>query len=477
MGLDDTVVDQWERLARTCFRHKSGSTADFSNYEGFDVLETWRSNHAEFARFKLTKSERPSSGGRLFVLKHFIPPRGSHESVYAAYHQPSSLWPREVRNLRHVRAVLEEGYSRSFAHTLVPYVAGSYAEPHFALVLPFISGDNYKRRILHASNDRKGNVFLDGIRLNARFVGTCNAHQDMFNTRFNYRADAFQQREVQHSLLKENIARVIYDLDSGCREFVKKDNADQLGGGNEQTYSIEPVFRYISSVLNINLDQRLREIRDLEKGLCEEEEFQHGDCNGLNMIKNKLIDFEDFGYYPWTQDLSHNCIVIGLGTNAILQHRDFIYFVQAFLAIRAAYLTGDLNEGRTVESFTNGRYGTYVGEKMAGNRYSDFLASFFHRSTEKNLQLAASYSRNERGEQTFDIRSSLSQLYHVVLELTPQDFTQCSQPTQVRELFYATGKLFNELGITRVDEYVLDGIKSGRTTGSAIADGRPAFRH
>jgi len=477
MTLDDNL-GIWEERLRTSLGQ------DYINYHFMTIIKAWESHHANFAHIRLTKKKN-SQKGHHFVLKNFRALRGYHEHDYGAFHQPDSLWHREVRNLSNYITLVGQEFSDHFVKSVVTSIRGN-SRNLTTIVLPYLRGSNQKKRILNSETDeQRMNHLLDCVKLSAKFNGASNAVSNQFDNvqGFDYRGDAEFLERVSISMYKENLARLVYNTNLNCRTKVHDYNRNQgMMGEEANQYNLESVFFYMKNDMCLDLHSRISEIQEKEKLLHEKIKLQHRDCNGLNMIDGKLLDLEDFGYAPETVDISQNCIVVGLGNNAILRNEQFIYLLQAYLAVEHAYSTKkDPGLGKILESSSNGTFRDYVGDHMISEDYSNFLASFIHRSMIKNIQLGASFSRyteefrNESGGHTNSTESVLRELYALARDLIPNELSKCTNPEGVRDLFYTTGHLYRDCGFA-IDDYLLDDIKKGSSTASSISIARPNFK-
>ena len=287
MHLDEAIKQEWEDLVRRSLgKYLSG-------HKSHEVLKLWNTHHAKFAKVRL-KRNIDSEKGHLFVAKHFVPLQGYHEHDYSAFHQPDSLCQRELRNLSNIRRIVKRKHGKGLANRLIPKVFGSSLSDS-TIILPYLHGPNYKSKILNASSEDQYGVFIDCIKLSARFNGICNNLQDGFNNvqGFNYDRDAEFLLRVSRAMEKENIARWIYNNNENCRNMVRIYNQNQgISPGESNQYNLESVIFFIREDLGVDLDSRISEITDLESELYEEMKLQHRDCNGLNMVRSKVLDLE-----------------------------------------------------------------------------------------------------------------------------------------------------------------------------------------
>ncbi len=467
----------------------------FSTYKRFKLIDEWQTDHAKFTRFHLSKPRRKKKGkkgkkGGLItaVAKCFVP-SSSNDPMYSLSHNPGSLYHREKINLGAIATVFQgTGLRKS------PHFYGSFDNGQL-LITEDLGKLNKNNELMVAVriNDQKNieTIFLEGLKTVACFDGVCNQRKSVLEATYDYAGDIKIYQMARLAVLKENFTRIFFNNNSKCRE--------QL----EEKYDHRKVKEFIQSKKKIDLESRLADIATLREGLNEEQIFQHNDCNGLNIVNDKLVDFEDFGYGSWTNDISGYCIIVGLGNNAIFSSDQFSFYRHVYLADEHAYETIDAQDKERIKrtigdlsKLKNGDLKTHIGTKvMAGNdkRYADWTFSFFANAIDKNLQLAASYDRygeeqrKDYAEKGSDVERPIlgsdpkyiRELFSAVAELNDK-IGQCTNPESVREYFHAYGSLFLELGLynntkekTLLEE-ALKGIKGGTIAGNVSKDW-PAF--
>jgi len=417
---------------------------NYSSYKGFLVVKRWESHHAQFAHVSLKAKKTRLTIQKDLVVKQFVPMEGVHEPVYAMAHSQDFLYGRELRNLKLIRQVISAGAGRNVGSKMVPFVEGSIPHEHM-IMMHYLSGANRKQELLAARTDEKSyKTFLDGLKYVARFDGLCNAFETEFNRLYDFEKEKDLFLSATKGLFKENLVRGVYNLDLAC--------ATKVG-----EYNYDSVCDYVQKDKGINLEERLREIFSLESQLQRATKLQHRDCNGLNMIGERLIDLEDFGYGSFTDDISSYCIIVGKGNNTIFKNKDFSYFLQAYIALEHAYEQKDWDRAASLMKATNGQFKDRVSEIMSEQQYADFLLSFFADAIGKNVQLGSSFSRYDpklsaglRGT----TQKSVKELFENV-SLLDRWFNSSSNPTEAREYFYAVGNLLNQLGFSEIDNSTL----------------------
>ena len=403
------------------------------------VLHRWKSHHADFAHVLLKTNDAVHDLD--LVVKQFSPLHGVHEPVYAMAHHQDFLYNRELRNLDLIRKVILQG------RKVVPYVQGFLNREHM-VVMNYLGGVNRKEQLLKAKTvEDLSFFFLDGVKYVARFDGLCNAFENDFNKSYDYGKDKDLFSSATRGLFKENLVRSVYNLESSYESSI---------------YDYDAVCGHIQKTRGVNLEERLRELFSLELQLKRNSKLQHRDCNGLNMIGERLIDLEDFGYSSWTDDISSYCIIVGKENNVIFKDKDFSYFLQAYLSLEQAYESRDWERARSLMKASNGQFRQYVGEIMSEQDYADFLLSFFVDAIAKNVQLGATFSRytSEMAQGlTVNTLDSIKELFENI-SLLDRWFNASSNPKQAREYFCVVGNLLNDLKISSIDESILNRIKS-----------------
>ena len=463
MAPDRAKTEEWEERIRDALGK------EFSRHKELEGVKEWRSHHALFYHFTLAKKGKRKQN---LVTKYFVPPQGEDQaSMYGFLHAPDFLFRRELANTQLIIDNVGEVYGRNFSRKLVPHIFGS-SEKYRTLVMQHLAGSNKKQELLRMREEESASAvdqsFMEGIKAVSRFDGAVNACREAFDAKYDYRNDAVLFKGVAQHLLLENIARVVYQLNTDCHHAV----------GEE--FNLSKVLDYITGEIHLDLEAKLLEIKSLQSTLHTEEKLQHRDCNGLNQVGTTLLDLEDFGYAPWTDDISSYCTVVGMGNNTIIKSQDFPHFILAYLALEHAYEHKDEEKIRKLEKATNGEFKDYVGSIMNMQSYSHFLMGFFDLTLEKNVQLGATFSRyilqqqTASGSATGTSKETIEELFETITSLDKY-IRACERPEEIRELFYKKAELYNGLGITAIPARRLEEIRSG-TTGGRLDFTSPTFK-
>ncbi len=423
----------------------------FSSYDSFNIEDHWQSGHAYFGRVVLSKGKKSSAKHVKLVAKAFIHPTECFDPSYVTLHDPGLLFHNETVNLQWISRILS---SQKEKPRLYPLFHGS-SDIYRLLVTEDLGSENKKRELVAAIRNGGANledIFIEGIKTAARFVGRCNAHSAEFNATGIYHEGTDTQRAADLALLTENVARSFYNA---VQTRTEEQRPAELKSGD---YDSERVLDYLRREKKLDLKARLKEIQEMKKSLHAEMVFQHNDCNGLNIVGSTLVDFEKFGLDSWTSDISSYCIIVGVGNNAILRADNFSHFRHIYLAYENAFRT-DPEKAKLLDEYKNGQFRKFVSEVMVEQRYTDWTMSFFADAICKNLQLSATYSRygpSQKGAATgLDADSikccaveDITEIFSTVAGLNHY-FSHCTDPegVGVRNYFHTFGKLLYELGL------------------------------
>jgi hypothetical protein len=429
---------------------------------------SWSTHHASLTRASFSKGKKRKINS---VVKQFTSPLPGGDPMYGAVHDPSRLYLREKTNLRLIDRFMHNVH-------LVPEIYGCNDE-HRLLILEDLGHDNKKKLILNAGDSQiREKIFTKGIISVARFVGLCNHYREEFDNAHPYKADAEVYQSYSVVVRGENLLRMFFNANKLC--------SNELGN-----YNSALVKEYLRSKKKFDLEARLREVEDMRKALCEEAVLQHNDCNGLNMIRGKKVDLEDFGYGSWTNDISSYCIIVGLGNNAMVRSDQFAYYRHLYLVNEHAYATTCSRD--SVKDLTNGDVAKYVAKevfKKNSKKYTDWTFSFFANAVDRNVELAASYDRysNELRKQSVaaedsedqevivgsDLRS-IRELFSAITGMESK-ISLCTQSAGVRDFFYSYGMFMLDMGLygrtkerTLLEE-TLKEIKEGTIAGNVVKD-------
>jgi hypothetical protein len=413
----------------------------FGDFRHYKVTNSWDSHHAVLQRVVLSF---PDKEDLPIVIKKFVPPKHSSDPVYSLMHDPSFLYTREKTNLSILLQHLPRPKLRSGETLLVPELYG-FNDNLKLIVSEDLGNKNMNKHLLDADPDRRTDLFTRGIKIIGRFVGTCNRYRNELEAAGEYQQNAEAHEKYSLALQVENLLRLYYRSNSGCQQKIGRYDSGQ-------------VRQYINLGRN-NLDVNVKDLNDQRtSALCEESILQHNDCNGRNIVKGRLVDLEDFGLGSWTTDISSYCIIVGLGNNAILRDNAFGHFRHLYLAYEHFYRTTDL-AGLTktrIRELKNGNLSNIVKEQVfkgSEQRYADWTFSFLASAIDKNIQLAATFSRyddaNGKDASSHMYASTLTSLAELFSTLGRIEtrIDHCTNPSEVRRYFYNYGRLLLDLGV------------------------------
>ncbi len=413
----------------------------------FSFKSKWKSDHAEFYYFTMKKD------GKIIPLiaKKYIHLAKPHEAMYTMAHQPDLLFPKEKRNLENISTILSD--------SLTPTIYGS-SQKNKMLIINNLGSQNMKKELQKATRckdrSKMDEKFLNGVENIARFNGLCNANETQFNNAHDYKVDLAMFQKASLSLLKENMVRFFHVNNSRVRK-------------NISVYDYDTVNDYLKLKKGLDVESRLNEINQMNSSLNEQLKLRHNDCNGLNMIGNKLIDLEKFGYGSWTNDISSYCIIVGLGKNDV--HKNFSRSRERYLCYEDAYEKGNQDLIEKVSNMGNGDYNHHLKTIMSDQERADWTLSFFARAIDKLIQLEGSYDRYKVNDNAsidnsqINNNGNLKNIMNLFSAVRYSDLIkECTNEKGVRRYFNNYGNLINDLeiytGNNKIDfEDILEGIK------------------
>ncbi|MBI4980950.1 hypothetical protein HZC30_05340 [Candidatus Woesearchaeota archaeon] len=435
-GIENRVNEEQLRNSLTDERLK-----DFKNFKL--VGKQWRSHHTVFDRVMLCLKGGEEVG---VVVKQFVYPKRVGDPFYSLIHDPFFLYTKEKTNLKLISEISsKDKIDHPFEVQLVPVMYG-YHDGLRMILTEDLGKPNMNKHLLSKEKKQREELFEKGIKIIGRFGGVCNRYQSELDAGGDYKERINSQEKYMLAIQAENLLRLYYLIHPECRDKVKE-------------YDSGEVRRFLEEK-GSNLESKLKDISIRRKeGLQEELKLQHNDCNGINIVKGRLIDMEDFGYSSWTSDISSYCIIVGLGNNALLRDDQFAHCRHLFLAYEqiCRYPESSSVSRRKISKLDNGDLSRFIREEVFKNneqRYADWTFSFFANAIDKNIQLAATFGRyddlkSDNGTvNALDtgILAYIAELFSTVAKIDDKIF-MCSNPKGVREFFCAYGNLLLDLGI------------------------------
>jgi hypothetical protein len=447
----------------------------FKRYGQFNVVNSRETSHADVHHITLSRTKRAH-----FALKHFKPVLLTDDLAYAHKHSPDRLvaWEAKIFHwlASKVKTVGDDGKEKK--PLLVPSYYG-HSLDHRALTTQFICGDNLSSLLLAATSTEFEKIFLGGLVDVARLNGISNAEGNKLysnGAEFNLQGKLSKREEFEG--LKTNLARINYSL------------TNQPGS---TTFSVNLIEQQLRGK-GIDLDSRLRELKEMSGALNEPLSVQHNDCNGNNMVvppdrrfSTRFVDLENFGVNGSTADPSSYCIVLGRSnsSNHVFGLDSFPQLRYVYHAFEHAYrsqdpdlvkhLQGHLSTYQECNSFKN-----YVGNILTQREDADLTLAFFDRAIKKTIKLSAAAARHQDfTDSTHDPiadskqanwKEDMNGLFRTVSGLS-QVVNDCTDPEGVRNYFYTLGETLNDVGYS-IPSGLLDEIKSG-SVGARIVASRP----
>lgn len=448
------------------------------------VKSNWKSHHAEFYLLQVKSDKKEPAE---ILVKRFVKP-GDDELVYSLAHNPDSLYTREKNNLNVV--------GNFISGTLVPEIYGCLDLPR-GIVMEHFSRGSLSSRLTTVANEitstsnsaatrmSKRKLLLEGTKNLARFVGLCNAKEASINKLYDYKTEYEQERSrmesLREELLRRYLAKIYFHNTPECI-------------GKEQPYQYLKVKEVLKSK-GIDLDERVTQICSLRLGLNEKPWLQHGDYNVAHAYGKKVIDLEDFGYYPWTRDLS-TFFMGGIDNISLPDSAELPGYINLFLAYKQAneiryskskeeseksiaqldaLLNGVLPEASSKDflqaiSQINVDFLTQNKAIESKTGYAEFLFSFFASAIEEGVHLDATLKRYDEehlqmlinglnGYTSEEMRRCKSKYVNELfgaVELCSPFMRDCANPEKVKDYFITLGKLLKEVDVIEYDSSRID---------------------
>ncbi len=467
-----------------------------------NLKDQWRSYHAEFYLLQLDLGkEEPSD----VLIKRFVKP-SDDELVYSLAHNPDSLYNREKNNLNVVGNFISSG--------LVPEIYGCLDLPR-GIIMEHFSRESLSSRLTDVANGitsdpssavaqmNKRKLLIEGVKNLARFVGLCNAKGVAINKLYDYKTEYEQERgrmeSLREELLRRYLAKIFFYNNPECI-------------GEQQSYQYLKVKDVLKSKA-VDLDERITKICSLRSGLNEKPWLQHGDYNVAHAYGKKIIDLEDFGYYPWTRDLS-TFFMGGIDNISLPDSAELPGYINLFLAYKQANevkytkskeeskesikqldaLLNEIPSEASSREFLDAVSLINVDFLMQNDAiesksgYAEFLFSFFASAIEEGVHLDATLKRYDeehiqklinglKGYTTEEMRKCKSnyvtELFGAVEQCSPF-MRDCANPEKVKDYFITMGKLLKDVGVidydsSRIDRpSITDSVYSAMSTTSVI---------
>jgi len=457
---------------------RSITSPQFRGFHTLSFRESWRSHHAEFYQLRAKYSAKREE---YFVIKRYVPSAPEDELSYRYQHDPRRLYVSEKTNLDLIASVVSSD--------LVPSLYG-FNDAQRVIFEEFLTGRDLSQLLIEAVNQSKSGqplegssnkkrLLIGGIRNLARFVGLCNAQKDeldhLGNFGVDYESAKAGKESVEEDLFRTYLSRIFYSKHPDC-----------LGGDH---YRSNPVLNVIRDQNGISIEDRVREIFALKPALNERVWLQHGDYNVAHVFGDKVVDLEDFGYYPWTRDLS-TFFMGGIDNISVPDGRELPQFLGLFLAYKHAFQTGNSRLRKSIDeiatssnlSSLNAQYLESIGAIEDRRSYAEFMFSFFASAIEEGVHLDATLKRYSEPhlrklmgrlkdysvEQMKECKRVYTQeLFHIVEEISPLT-SMCGNPEGVREYFGALGQTLCDVEAIYLEPSCLERIRKPTDTAESF---------
>lgn len=331
------------------------------------------------------------------IVKWFrnVVPGETREPVHDIFNNLDLLYNAEERNLRNIEALL--------GRTFVPEVYGKSSNSRLIVMEP-LGSKTRKDKFLAAARESRYtgestevpenvlNIFHNAIAILGPFVGACQARADDFVHLHSYTADAEYREARLVPSFEERLLRLHHRFSKG-------------------------------KSLGVDLAKEFQEISDASKPFAQLESFYHGDFNLLQILGEKIIDFELFGRNVRGKDLASLLVVAGLKNSAgIIASPQFENIFDQYLvsvqktseAIRErlriaeteestpSHITHGLNktlsqairESRSLSKISASDLHLQAIQVCGGEQeYANLVFSVYHQALNKCIRLGAAFDR------------------------------------------------------------------------------------
>lgn len=307
-----------------------------------------------------TKTGKRWSGPKRRTVKWFVnEPRRSNLLKETAHDDSNRIeisCNSEARNLRHIAKLI--------GTSLIPQIDGAGHDSNL-IVMEYLGGTvTRKHRFLHEAQKEHylgettesiptslWKIVHNAATLLGTFNASCNLHQDEFLALHKKYLTESEFRESRHlEMVEERLKRMSFRL------------SVYQGHLFDETLRRTRQLDLSDVIQDIHLSKtRL----DEEASSGQKQVLSHGDYNLSQIIGNRIVDFESFGFYPPYKDLAGLLIISGLkNSGALLLSPDFPQIVLTYLLVY-------------------GRASEYLREEQEKNPQQD--GATISRSISKNL--------------------------------------------------------------------------------------------
>ena len=308
---------------------------------------------------------------------HNEPKSDNREPVHDSFNRLDVLYNSEERNLQSIGEMVDPG------RRLIPNVYGR-SHSQRMIVMEAIGSTPKKSKVLRRAQAVKYTgeqatiphrlvpMFINAVDTLSLLVGACNAKASELNKKYDYNQDATYREERWVDSFEERLNRLYH------RKHPKKDFPEGVNRALNDLHQHSTAFR-------------------------EPEWFYHGDFNLLQLLGEKVIDFESFGKYGSGKDFATLLVLAGLkDSSGILCSTSFQYLVDRYIVgTQFAQEAGSLQEAKkriyTLSELTPSEvHESTLQIQDSEEQYANFQSSVFYHALNEHIRLAAAYNRMEQ---------------------------------------------------------------------------------
>ncbi len=362
-------------------------------------------------------------------------PVSEEEPIYVGDNKTDILYLREQRNMSNVKEIVKGSF--------LPEVYGFSANCRL-IVMEHLGKKTRNAKFLHEaeklSYTGEGDLpsslessLLETIHQLALFNGICHARAEEFTRRHNYAQEADSRRWV--GSYAERLQRL-------CNHAKVTDLVDITGA--------------------------LSSMQEQAQLFEKERDFYHGDFNLLQVIGQRMVDFERFGLYGQGRDFATLCLIAGFDNSAALYlNRKFTLFFDHYVTgVAIGKRRDNINtaraELRAIPRDPDRLHSLAVKECGGEERYADLLVGVWYQALNNLVRMGAAFDRMYEHQTRFNGGGDLAELNRkmgsvykgidTIFNLSgdaTSTFERASDGTAKRDFFYRYHSLLTELKLLR----------------------------
>ncbi len=323
----------------------------------------------QFTNLKKSKWKNEKKGTDKVIVKWYHrEPISDDEPIYVGDNQIDVSYIREQRNIENVREIVRGSF--------LPEIYG-FSNNSRLIVMEHLGKKTRNEKLLReaAKLDYTGSddlpTSLEHILINtidklALFNGICHARESEFTQRHNYLQEANSRRWTgAYTERLRRLHRYMYNHDS-----------------------------------KVDIDAKLSEIQEQAQLFEKEKQYYHGDFNLLQVIGEKMVDFERFGLYGLGRDFATLCLIAGLENSAaIYASKQFFPLFDRYVAsVATAKKKNDINLARAEirvlsENSPDELHTRAVKEGGGPEQYATIRLGVFYHALNNLVRMGAAFHR------------------------------------------------------------------------------------